>query len=736
MANIKFSQFTQKTTLGTVDFLVGYTGAQNIQIDPVDLLSDYSQGTGAAGQVTFFSAASTVTGDNGFYWDNTNKRLGIGTTSPSEKLHIEGGKMFIKHATTEQYNYQYGSGQPVWSFGGGNYFNIKQGGTTGFTVSSTLNVGIGLTSPSAKLHVDGTLIATGISQLGSGGNNVYLTSSSAGNVGIGTSSPGAKLQIGSATHAPNSNLTSNLLQIKSPSGFAYLTIGNGDVVDSTAYIGGASGFIVLGSVTDAGSKSEHMRITNIGTIGVGTNDPKARLHVSGSDSTSSAIRQSRIGTVIWDQAIDSSGRLQWGTRATEAGTRTVRFTLDDNGNAGVATGSPTYKLHVVSDITPMAKFEGANNAYVDFTDPSSSVRLQNSGHSFFGTQTNTDLRFKTNSTVKMSIQNSGNVGIGTTSPAHELDVAGVIRGTGSIRVDAGSPYFGLYNSGTEKAYLQWSQANSLLTLQSDGDIEIKPGANNVGIGTTSPVNKLDVNGIIAVNQTAGGNAGIKIITRNDAEAFLIMGDPDDNSMAGIAYNNSTNSLSIDSNNAERISINSSGNVGIGTTSPNALLHLESASSPALQITDTTQPTTLKLYAQDSNTHVANITAHDMVFDTNNTERMRITSGGNATFAGDVTIGSTSASKVLNLPNNGEIQLFNTNDDNKFTIRNIGSAQNTFAIETNDGTDALTISSTGDATFGGDVEIANSSDGIILESPDGTRYRVTVANGGTLSVSAV
>ena len=83
----------------------------------------------------------------------------------------------------------------------------------------------------------------------------------------------------------------------------------------------------------------------------------------------------------------------------------------------------------------------------------------------------------------------------------------------------------------------------------------------------------------------------------------------------------------DNNSAVRMSLTETGNLGIGTTSPNALLHLESASSPALQITDTTQPTTLKLYAQDSNTHVANITAHDMVFDTNNTERMRITSGG-------------------------------------------------------------------------------------------------------------
>jgi hypothetical protein len=88
MANIKFSQFTVETAKADVDFLVGYSGPDNVQISPTNLLSDYSQGTGAAGQVTFFSAASTVTGDNDLYWDNTNKRLGIGTTTPSVSFHV------------------------------------------------------------------------------------------------------------------------------------------------------------------------------------------------------------------------------------------------------------------------------------------------------------------------------------------------------------------------------------------------------------------------------------------------------------------------------------------------------------------------------------------------------------------------------------------------------------------------------------------------------------------------
>lgn len=45
-------------------------------------------GTGAAGQVAFFDTATSVAGDNGLFWNNTNKRLGIGTNTPSGKVDI------------------------------------------------------------------------------------------------------------------------------------------------------------------------------------------------------------------------------------------------------------------------------------------------------------------------------------------------------------------------------------------------------------------------------------------------------------------------------------------------------------------------------------------------------------------------------------------------------------------------------------------------------------------------
>ena len=83
-------------------------------------------------------------------------------------------------------------------------------------------------------------------------------------------------------------------------------------------------------------------------------------------------------------------------------------------------------------------------------------------------------------------------------------------------------------------------------------------------------------------------------------------------------------------------------VGIGTASPSSLLHLSSASSPTLRIVDTTNSVTLLAYAQDSSARFGTYSNHDLIFDSNSTERMRIASGGN------VGIGTTSPSAKLHV----------------------------------------------------------------------------------------
>jgi hypothetical protein len=64
------------------------TGTLSSQTDLQSALNAKVAGTGTSGQVAFWNGTSSVTGDNGLFWDNTNKRLGVGTIIPSAKIQL------------------------------------------------------------------------------------------------------------------------------------------------------------------------------------------------------------------------------------------------------------------------------------------------------------------------------------------------------------------------------------------------------------------------------------------------------------------------------------------------------------------------------------------------------------------------------------------------------------------------------------------------------------------------
>jgi hypothetical protein len=85
--------------VGTSTLLTGFsTGANSTILATDTILQGFNKtqgqinarvaGTGASGQVAFWNGTSSQTGDNGLFWDNTNKSLGIGLTNPQSKLHI------------------------------------------------------------------------------------------------------------------------------------------------------------------------------------------------------------------------------------------------------------------------------------------------------------------------------------------------------------------------------------------------------------------------------------------------------------------------------------------------------------------------------------------------------------------------------------------------------------------------------------------------------------------------
>jgi hypothetical protein len=343
-------------------------------------------GTGSATRVAFWSSDSAITSDADLYWDNTNKRLGIGVSSPAALLEINGTGDAIRVESTNtgaggaqmdllHYSTSPADNDTMAYINMGGYYNTtpsqayfssirtvatdisaRQGELTFWTVNTTLqqrmvidtdgNVGIGTNTPFGKVDIQydmdvdtGSIrgLTAGVSQYG----NINFSGVLAQGAGAAsTSMQGITWQVNNYLGSTNYG---NQAQI---------------VVGNNGSIGTFMGFFTSGNYGAA--PVEAIRIDSAQNVGIGTDLPSSKLHLRDPGTNSD------VGIKIGNDSRD------WNLKVMGSVSDSLQFFTHDNsnvmtilpsGNVGINDTNPGTKLSVNgANYVEMATFSAATGS--------------------------------------------------------------------------------------------------------------------------------------------------------------------------------------------------------------------------------------------------------------------------------------------------------------------------------------------------------------------------------------
>ena len=649
--------YTELLTGSNLNVGIGGSGALNV-ISPIIKNTFGSGGDGGGG-----------IGANGIIiirYISKTIGLGIGTTLPLSALDVRGNIIV--------------SGSIVKT--DGSLYNPSLLNTSKWTSTSNItsnifynlgNVGIGTNNPQSALDVRGNITYTGtIIKSGSGTftstqwsnssfNNIFYN---IGNIGIGITNPQSLLHLSS----PNSN---NDIIIR--------------FTDSTTGYTSNSGFIIRKDTSQSGvlwnhqntsllfgtSNIERLRISSNGNIGIGITNPQSLLHLATFTSNAAINIQftdATTGNTATDgfiiQKDSSQNAVLWNYENTDliiGNNNTERLRIKNSGNVGIGTTNPLSLLHLYKSGTSQEVFLLFNDQSTGGNSNNGvAVGKSSDNSAILWNYQNTSLLLGTNNIERLRISSNGNIGIGTTNPQSLLHLAATTTNT-SINIQFTDATTG--NTATDGFIIQkdtsqngvlWNYENADLIFGNNNTERLRiKNSGNVGIGTINPSSLLHL--------YKSGTAQEVLLLFNDqgtgssSTNGVVVGKATDNS--AILWNYQNTSLLFGTNNSERLRISSNGNIGIGTTNPQSLLHLAAPTVNTainIQFTDATTGNTATdgfIVQKDSSQNAVlwNYENADLIFGNTNTERLRIKNSGN------VGIGTNNPSSLLHLYKSGTSQ---------------------------------------------------------------------------------
>ncbi len=506
--------------LYTVD-LNAYTST----ITSLTLKSPLGVASGGTGNTSFssgyipFSNGTTLTGDGNLFWDNTNKRLGLGpNVAPQNTFNVIGD------------------------------FNVARtsSGVPTIVATSSGTVGIALVSPSTTLDVNGTFRATSAS------GTLGLYQDTFGNVGIGTSTPGNKLNVVGDLNVTGVSYLGNVRLALSDVNVTNVNARTTDIIFNTA------------------AGVEIARLTSAGRLGVGTTTPANMVNIAGDLNVTGTSYLGNVILQISDVNSNSITSRDGNIVFRDSVLEEVMRIVGDTNRVGIGTQNPKQALNVVGDFNVTGTSYLGDVRIIGDDINVNTVNTRDGNITFVDT---------TGAERARIVGSSGFVGIGTANPGQALNVVGDFNVTGTsylgnVRLNTSDINVTNVNARDQNIVFNSAAGSELARIVGGGAT-----SGNIGIGIAMPAGFLHLNNdantsalsVIVDGNRNNDSAISQLVFQNNADdvASIIVQRSGANDAAELRFGTQATGGGL----TTRMTIAPDGNIGLGSSNPQKRLEV-------------------------------------------------------------------------------------------------------------------------------------------------------------------